>query len=186
MFLKSGARVAIHQPPIRVHDVRNVHGALMIVQDCPSMRALHTYAEVIFQVLLTKRFILTNRAVFHATTARSLSSGLQDLPARNPGMRRKYTLPRAICPTIHNRERPLSGCFCSSNSSICVFYHKPPAASTCRLLWVRINLSYVWTCNCGETAVYQSRQHLPLGDVPPYLVSFWPASAYSPPKLGQN
>lgn len=30
----------------------------------------------------------------------------QALAARYPGMRQKYTLPTAICPTIHNRERP--------------------------------------------------------------------------------
>lgn len=57
-------------------------------------------------------------------------------------MRRKYTLPLAICPTIHNRERPFLMRVCSRELFNCVFYHKLVGASTCRLRVVWINLPH--------------------------------------------
>lgn len=68
------------------------------------MQAVHTHAEDFLFLVNRKIFVLPCGLPYH-NSEEHYHWG-QNLAARDPGMRQKYTLPMAICPTIHNRERP--------------------------------------------------------------------------------
>lgn len=115
----------------------------LIAQCYKIMQAVHTDAEDFLFLVNRKIFVLPCGLPYHNSEGHCHWG--QATPASYPGMRRKYTLPTAICPTIHNRERPFVIGFCSSESCVCVFYHNPAAPSTCRSAEVWINLRYVST-----------------------------------------